>query len=760
MARSLRAEVKRMKAYSLNGDWKLRFYDEQLDPAGSAAKEIPAVVPGNVEIDLMRAGILPDIFFGNNVKLLRPYEFCHWTYARAFEAPALRPGERAFLHFRGVDCVAAYFLNGAKIGSSKNALIGHRFEVTEQLRPGENALAVELSSPILFAAGQEAEARATALPANYESLRLRKPPSCYGWDIMPRTVSAGLWRDVLLEIEGEDEIEEVYFATLAADKRSAQIACHFAAHTSAPHYAGLALRLRGSVGGKGEFSFERKLSFPQGRFTFALENPLLWMPRGYGEANVYDVKVELLREGKAVAEYHTSFGVRTVKLVRTDTVDAHGGDFHFEINGVPVFCMGSNWVPADALHSRDAGRYASMLELWRETNSNILRCWGGNVYEDHAFFDLCDRQGIMVWQDFSMACALYPMDEGFLAEIRAEAEHVVRKLRNHPSIILWSGDNEIDEFSWGAGVNPGDNRITREVLPQVVARHDPYRPYLPSSPYIAPAVWRAQNLQLLPEDHLWGPRDYYKGRYYTSSPACFVSETGYHGCNSLSSIKGFISPDKLWPWQGNDEWLTHAAEMDGPDGPYAYRIQLMADQIHEMFGCDPDNLPDFILASQISQAEAKKYFIERFRLSKWRRTGIIWWNLIDGWPQISDAIVDYYLDRKLAYSYIRRSQKPFCLMFDEPEDRRLTLYAVNDTRTAKTFTYTVTNDRDHVILAGSSRVGPDESAPVASIPATAEKRYYLIRWDDGEERGLNHYFANIRDIDLAYYQTLLDALAE
>ncbi|MBQ4349875.1 MAG: glycoside hydrolase family 2, partial [Clostridia bacterium] len=409
-------------------------------------------------------------------------------------------------------------------------------------------------------------------------------------------------------------------------------------------------------------------------------------------------------------------------------------------------------------------RLPAILPMLDDLGCNIVRCWGGNVYENDLFYDYCDAHGIMVWQDFAMACGVYPQDREFLDAMREEVIAVVKRLRNHPSIILWAGDNECDcAYAWGGeDRDPNDNRITREIIPDVLRITDYSRPYLPSSPYIDEEAYRTRGE--ISENHLWGPRDYFKGDYYRNTVCHFASETGYHGCPSPASLAKYIDPDHLWPCLGDREWLVHAATMDGrEDSPYGYRIRLMWNQVETLFGKDGPataDLASFSLASQISQAEAKKYFIERFRLSKWRRTGIIWWNLIDGWPQISDAIVDYYLDRKLAYSYIRRSQKPFCLMFDEPEDGRLTLYAVNDTRTAKTFNYSVTNDRDHVILAGSSRVGPDESAPVASIPATAEKRYYLIRWDDGEERGINHYFANIRDIDLAYYQTLLDALAE
>jgi beta-mannosidase len=757
-----------MRKISLNGEYLLHFCDQQENPEGlEGMQTIPATVPGNVEIDLMRAGMLPDIFFGNNIKLLKPYEFYRWRYEREFTAPKTAPDERVYLAFQGGDCFATYFLNGEKFAQSDNALIAHRYEVTNRLKPGVNRLAVELSSPMLAAADLPYDAYSTHLNTNYESLRVRKAPSCYGWDIMPRTLSAGLWRDVDLEIEGPNEIKDLFFSVRSLYKKSALITCAYQTHSDAKHFAGLQLRITGTCG-ESSFTIIHKMHFVSGRFDFEIANPLLWWPNGYGPANVYDVKAELLKDGQVVAEYFTSFGVRTVKLDRTDITDSYGGEFCFIVNGEKILCKGSNWVPADALHSRDAGRYEKMLKLWVDTGCNILRIWGGGVYEDHAFYSFCDRHGIMVWQDFVMACGTYPIDEGFLAVIRKEAEAVVTKLRNHPSIILWSGDNECDALAMMlAEQDPNCNRITREVLPQVVTRLDPYREYLASSPYISPAV-TAHGLtykrieHLLPESHLWGPRDYFKSAYYTGARCHFASETGYHGCNNLSSIKNFISQDKLWPWQNNDQWLTHAAEMTGPDGSYAYRIKLMADQIHELFGFDADNLEDFILASQISQAEAKKFFIEFTRAKKWRRTGIIWWNMIDGWPQFSDAVVSYDFIKKLAYYYIKRSQAPLCLMMSEPESWHINLIAGNDTlHSYQGRCRAWDGDTGEILFDGPFEAPANQSAVVSPIRIShGDQRLILIDWEAGEKRGVNHYILGKPPLCFERYKGWLKKIAD
>ncbi len=337
-----------------------------------------------------------------------------------------------------------------------------------------------------------------------------------------------------------------------------------------------------------------------------------------------------------------------------------------------------------------------ILPMLADIGCNTVRCWGGNVYENEKFYDFCDRNGIMVWQDFAMACAVYPQNDEFAKAIGEEAETIIKALRHHPSIVLWAGDNECDAaHAWNSHpTDPNENILTRKILPEKVRAHSTFTPYLPSSPYIDEEAYKSG--KPTSEDHLWGPRDYFKGDYYKNTVCHFASETGYHGCPSPESLKKFIPKEHLWGCLDDRYWICHAACMTpDPSDPFYYRIRLMWNQVVTLFGEGSIALSDlehFSRASQISQAEAKKYFIERFRLTKWRRTGIIWWNLIDGWPQISDAVVDYYGDKKLAYYYIKQSQKPVQMMFDEHCDGKLNLYAVNDTREDKTLAYTVEND--------------------------------------------------------------------
>ncbi len=733
--------------------------------------EIPAKVPGALETDLEAAGILPEIFRGENILKVQDYENVTYCLSRTFSYRR-EEGCTDTLVFEGLDCFASIYIDGMFRGYSSDMLVPYRIPLGKEfggdpLADGEHELFVCLHPACVEARRYDIEPSVSHQKFGYDSLFVRKAPHMYGWDIMPRAVSCGIWKHVYIERVPDRHVKDVFLYAVSADRDRARIKITYNTEIGTENVHRYRMRITGTCGDS-VFRYEDKMWHTGYNFTLEVKDPKLWWPRNYGDPDLYDVTAELIRDGEVVDTYRTRFGIRTVELDRTSTTDKDGnGEFCFRINGKKIFAMGTNWVPVDAFHWRDEDRLPGILPMLDDLGCNIVRCWGGNVYENDLFYEYCDAHGIMVWQDFAMACGIYPQEDiasggRFAKELYDEVRTAVRRLRNHPSIILWAGDNECDmAFYWGGEKrDPNTNTPTRKIIPEALKVTDLSRPYLPSSPYVDEEAYRSGGE--ISENHLWGPRDYFKGNFYKNTVCHFASETGYHGCPSPESLKKYIDEDHLWPCLGDRQWLVHAATMDGrEDSPYGYRIRLMWNQVETLFGKDEAataDLASFSLASQISQAEAKKYFIERFRLSKWRRTGIIWWNLIDGWPQISDAIVDYYFDKKLAYGYIKRSQQPLCLMFDEPAGGSLTLYAVNDTQDDKTFAYSVEDDSGTVIASGNARVRSDVSAPVCSIPAPAEKRYFIIRWDDGEREGINHYFANMPGIDLEYYRTLLEKL--
>jgi beta-mannosidase len=753
---------------SLDGSWKLFYFPQgkyritnpdQLKTQGLTA--IEASVPGETPLDLSRQGVLPaDLFFGENIKKLKPFELYEWWYQREFPTPAGIAGRRLELRFHGVDCLATYWLNGKPLGESQDSMIDYRFEVTGKLNAtAPNVLTVRLRSPIIEAAGKKYDPAYTviALDTNQEANWIRRPAHSYGWDIMPRAVSAGLWRPVELVVHAPQEITDMYFTTLEVEGNHAKLVVTYELATELELIPQLRLRLQARCGDS-TFTHIHKVQFPVGRMEIEVQNPKLWWPRGYGDANLYKVTTQLLQGDDVVATREDSMGIRKVELIRTEiTTMEKPGQFMFKVNGVPILVKGSNWVPADAFHSRDAGRYDKILALFVDLKCNFLRSWGGNVYEDDAFFDICDRNGIMVWQDFAMADAVYPITDDFLDLIRQEAVSVVSKLRNHPSLALWTGDNEVDGAYLFHGLDPAHNKINREVLPEVVFRCDPYRQYLPSSPYISPEVAATGDHRLMPEEHLWGPRDYFKSTYYTEHTAEFVSEAGYHGCPSLSSLKRFIDEQHLWPATNDPQWILHSVDWVGK----SYRIQLMSNQVQELFGTVPADIENFILASQVSQAEAMKFLVEMTRLRKWRSTGLVWWNVMDGWPQISDAIVDYFLNKKLAYYYIRRVQEPICVMVDEPKNWHCRVVVGDDSREDASGHYRVWDaDSGETLLEGDYAVKANENLEVGQIPVFhSGKRLFLIEWTANGKKYANHYLQGMPPYSLSQYKVWLTKIA-
>jgi beta-mannosidase len=575
----------------------------------------------------------------------------------------------------------------------------------------------------------------------------------YGWDIMPRLVSAGIWRDVYLEPHKKDKIVNTYYFTSRIAENEAELTLQWQFQTDHFDLSSFSLQLTGICG---ESCFQRTIQ-PEstaGQTCLKINKPLLWWPKGYGEANLYQITLELWRNNQRLDQRTEKIGLRRIQLVNTQTTtEEQPGNFYFICNDHKIMIKGANHVPIDALHSRDQKNLLHTMELYNDLGCNMIRCWGGNVYEDHAFFDFCDDHGIMVWQDFALACAFYPQADDFQSQMEKEAGAIIRKLRNHPSLVLWAGDNEIDMFLYWHNIDPARNRLSRETLPRAVARCDPHRSFLPSSPYLGPELIKQGDMALSPEQHLWGARNFYKKPFYSQTRACFASEIGWHGCPNISSLRKFLSEDKLWPWQDNSQWMTHATNPAPQSSEYQYRVKLMVHQINELFGFVPDNLKDFVRASQISQAEAMKYFIELFRTQKWDKSGIIWWNLKDGWPQFSEAAVDYYFSKKLVYYYIKRVQYPVCLMMQDPVNGLSAVIAANDTLEYVKGSYIVwIAENRKTVVSGSFDITPNVNKKLASIEiGESTPQMYIIEYEmEGKKFG-NHYVAGNAPIDFQKY---------
>ncbi|MBQ8308611.1 MAG: hypothetical protein IJX96_02130 [Clostridia bacterium] len=718
---------------------------------------IKASVPGNFELDLMREGRLPDLYFGANVLLAQKLENLHLYYYTEFEY-SKRENSDAFLVFNGIDTVAEIFLDGEKLGFVENMHHAHTFSI-DKLADGTHTLLVHILPVCIYARQFEVPAMCYGLPYNHDSINVRKSPSMFGWDIMPRIVSGGIYKPVELVYLPRTRIENPFIVTKSLSSDSANLLVAMDVKTDAEFMQDYKIVVRGRCKDHA-FSKEWRLFNAHQRICFSVDNPLLWWPKNYGEQNLYDVDFILYYKGIECDRVSQSFGIRTAYLRRSSSA-GDNGDFCFIVNGKRIFCMGTNWVPTDAFPSRHEQYELRGLKMIADTQCNMLRCWGGNTYPSDAFYDFCDKNGLMVWQDFSLGCGHYTDDVRLCRLVAEEVKQVALRIRRHPSLVLYAGDNEcdcficsqsgqehepIDTHEW---IDPNFNKLTRDVILRTLRNHDASRPYLPSSPYIDSYAFYHG---LPSEDHIWGPRDYFKGEYYKNPPCHFASEIGYHGCPSPKSLEKFISKESIND-RGNSkictnpEWLAHATAMetDAPDTYYVYRIPLMVSQVERIFGNASDDISTFARQSQISQAEAVKYFIEHFRANNGRKTGLLWWNMIDGWPQISDAVVDWYGVKKLAYHYIKRSQSPFVMLLGEPENGLMELMATNDSRENISAEYTVKNlATGETVVTGKIELEADGKAVAETIPYI-DHAFFLIEWKTERGNGVNHHACSLGD---------------
>ena len=755
---------------SLNGKWNLEFWEQTGNPVTDPAEvaslkttKLSATVPGNVELDLLAAGMIEDPSIGNNIYKLRPYEFCQWMYSRHFTAPAITEGQRLILDFEGIDCIADIWLNGEIIGSAEDAMIAHQFDVTGKAKTGDNLLQVVLRSAVLEA--QKQLVGTYSFRHYTESVWIRKPRHCYGWDIMPRLVSAGLWRDVSLLVQDPVRISDVEWVTVDTNPATGNVSAFVDVQVKYPasKIDKVKLQIKLEKDGKTVYEMERILPTFAWRTEFKIEKAELWWPKGYGKPALYDGTVNIIDEdGTVLATDTRKVGFRTVRLVRSEMIKDGKGEFSFFVNGERIFVRGTNWVPLDGFHSRDAKWVDSTLDMVVDLNCNMIRCWGGNVYEDTPFYDRCDREGIMVWQDFSMAGVIYPQDDEFVSKLRKEIKQVVIKFRGHPSLAIWSGNNENDNsLLWTLptfNIDPNKDVISRKMIPEVLYEFDPTRPYLPSSPYFSEEAFQnGCQRSDLPQDHLWGPRGYYKDSFYKDAQAIFVSEIGYHGSPNKESIEKMFTKDCQYPWtkdgDWNEEWMTKSVRPLPFFVEFEGRNDLMTKQINLLFGFRPKTLEDFIGASQSTQAEAMKYFVEKFRGERFRRTGIIWWNVRDGWPILSDAIVDYYNSKKLAYSYLWNAQRTVCLLINDEEDGVLPLRAVNDSFIPAEGKVKVTDvESGKVLYNGKFNVGSNDRSLVAGLPVPQGQGVLLIEYETDGQKYRNHYLYGAPPFDFKSYQ--------
>ena len=715
---------------SLNGDWQLKGWAtpdqgsvRTLEDVPAETMTMPAKVPGCYELDLCAAGKLPNLFYANNQYAVRPYEGHQWLYSKTFDLGPVAKDEKAFLTFEGLDTLCDIFLNGHKIGEAADMFISHEFDVTKSVKEGKNELAVLFRSPVMESQYSDIAPIGNA-GSTSELEAFRKPAHMIGWDILPRFISAGIFRDVRVEVRRPERIRDHFCALLQLDPetRSARYLLDMRLEGTFRRLDHSEIEVTVSRNGKIVAHPRTRVFHWTPRVWFSINNADLWWPLGFGEPALYDVKIEWkdLETKTCLAAKAFKLGVKKVEfeLADYDIATKKPGEMKFIVNGKPCFIRGTSWVPVDALHCRDKDRIIPTLELIREANCNMIRVWGGGLYEPELFWDWCDANGVMVWQDFCFACTQYPQNNLALQELmRKETIQVVKRLRNHASLALFCGNNENDAVfrlgPWRAyNADPNKDVFSRTLLPEVLREFDPTHPYLPSSPYVDSDVVAGRTRSV--EGHYY--RRWWKGELFTSTHEKFYSEFGCHGCPSADSIREMFSPDchepftspkeknRMWnvryvPYTPGDYLSNELAPGEPPVGTFDFNDQWvkrgvcvfehnlgrskfvgcrnhrMVLQMHMLFGDVETDLEGFALQSQCAQAEGMKFIVEHCRSRKFdKKTGMTWWNMRDGWPIISDSVVDYYGRRKLAYEYIKRAQQDVLVMVDENGD----VLVVND----------------------------------------------------------------------------------
>jgi beta-mannosidase len=651
------------RSVALTSGWSVR---ATAGPVPSAITDttIPATVPGSVHTDLLAAGLIDDPYLNQNEKLQGWIGLTDWTYATEFDwQPA---GEdRVELDFAGLDTIASVSVNGSVVGEARNMHRRYRFDITDVVREGANAVVVDFLSPIKFADAASLSLGYRPHVNQHPYNAIRKMACSFGWDWGLDTSTSGIWRPVTLESWSSARITGIRpVATI--DGADGVVSVHVELNRTGEGAVVIEASVAGETG---------RAQVDAGATSAVLQLRVAdvkkWWPRGHGDQPLYDVDVRVLSGETVIDSGATRVGFRSVEL-RT-TPDADGTPFVIVVNGKDIMIKGTNWIPDDAFpHRVDRARYAHRIEQAEFANVNLLRVWGGGIYESDDFYDLCDEQGMLTWQDFLLACAAYAEEDPMWSEFEQEARENVARLASHPSLVVFNGNNEniwgYEEWNWSArleGQTWGEGYYY-DLFPSIVAEFAPHIGYTPGSPF-------SPDRTMHPNDpangtvhiwDLWNQRDYPHYRDYTPR---FVSEFGWQGPPTWSALTESIDDSPLTP--ESPGMLVHQKAAEGnaklTDGLVAH-LPL------------PNDMEDWHWAMSLNQAVAVRTALEHFRSLEPHCAGAIVWQLNDCWPVTSWAAVDGYGREKPLLYAIQRAFAPRFVTI-QPRGESLVTVVSNDT---------------------------------------------------------------------------------
>jgi len=676
----------------LNGTWKVRWTDGQRGRTEYAQRDVTdmaryfdAAVPGEMHLELWRQGIIADPYVGTNVLACRWVEEMFWSYRRTFAAPAeaRAAGVRAWLVFDQLDLVASVVLNGQEVGKHANVFYPCRVEVTGALREGENVLAVHLDGGLWDVAERQGEGYNNSLEQKLHKRHwLRKPQCQFSWDWSQRLINVGITGGVRLEWTSDAVTADrlVPLVTVAEDLRSARVQARL--HVNGLGTENVPARLSVEVAETGQrVVCDVTVSPGEGyvQCEFTVDNPPLWWPVGHGEQPLQTLRATLEIDGREIAARTSRLAFRRV-VINQQPHPVDGRYFIIEVNHRKIFAKGGNFVPADQIFFRcDRARYETLVDRALEANFNMLRVWGGGMYESDDFYDLCDRRGVMVWQEFIFACGRYPTtDPAFHDNVRAEARYNVRRLASHPSLVIWCGNNEMEwgNWEWGydkRGVVMPDYAMFHLTLPRILREEDPTRFYLPSSPF-SPDV-RTPNDFHTGDQHPWGVGMWNPDfREYRTYDCRFPNEGGWLGPVSLPTMRACFGggEEKV----GNFAWQVHDNSVDSWAEPSLPSVQF------EHWLGRPErsmSVEEYTFRAGLLQGEALREYCDNFRRRMFDTAASIFWMYNDTWPASrSWTIVDYYLRRTPAFWAVRRAMQPVNVVLATEGDE-VVVFGVNDT---------------------------------------------------------------------------------
>lgn len=652
-----------MLTIDLNGKWKMKRTKD--------TSWIEANVPGSVCSDLLDAGFISDPFYRDNedeaLELANDdYEYCREFYVD----DAIAAMDWVELSCDGLDTLAEIYINDMKIADTNNMHRTYKFDLKHILQKGTNHIRILLKSPLGYMADKQEQSPLWGEPevvAGYA--HIRKAHYMLGWDWGPQIPDAGIWRSISINGYSHGRLEDVYITQIHSDEK-----------------VQLDVRVQHEKKQSVELTVEAVVRTPddkkivehmivekeENHVFLDIDNPKLWWPNGYGSQPLYEVEI-LLKQDKKILDSRTmTIGLRTLTVRRQE--DKWGESFEFNVNGVSIFAMGANYIPEDNLLYRcNIEKTETLIKECIEANFNCIRVWGGGIFAEDYFYDLCDKYGLIVWQDLMFACAVYEMNEEFTENIKMETIDNMKRLRHHPCLGLWCGNNEM-EWGWVEWNFPKTSKLRTDyikqfeiILPEIAEKVDPNTFYWVASPSSG-GGFEDPNNDNIGDVHYWAvwhkllPFTDYRNHYFR-----FCSEFGFQSFPCLKTVKEFTLPE-------DRNIFSYVMEKHQKDGDANGKILYYLSDTFKY----PKNFDSLLYASQLLQAEAIKYGVEHWRRNRGRCMGAIYWQLNDCWPVASWSSIDWYGRWKALHYYAKRFFAPLLLSAHE-EDSNVKLYVTNET---------------------------------------------------------------------------------